>query len=203
MKLYYTTTSPFARKVRLFALESGIEKEIELVQTTVRDPLGPLLAISPPGKVPVLETHDGMHLSEAVYICAYLEERFESARRFPRDAKRWQAVEMEGLACGLLDGVVTWVRALRAPSAARNVKAIALEEARVKRCLDAFDALAPQFNPAAERIPLRQITLICALGALCFRLPDVDWRKNHPALEQWWDAISNRHSLIETAPFES
>jgi len=202
MKLYYTTTSPFARKVRVAAIEAGIYDGIELVVTTVRDPESALLPLSPAGRVPVLRTADGVVLSEATYICSYLADVHGRKPLMPTGDKRWRALEIEGQACGLLDGVVTWVRALRAPEELRNPKAIALEDARVNRCLDAFDRRAGAWEGSHAVFHLPQITLGCALGALSFRLPDVDWRAGRPALSDWWDRISERPSMKQTAPFE-
>ncbi len=202
MKLYYTTTSPYARKVRIVIKEAGLDDRVALVETIVRDPASSLLPLSPPGKVPVLETPDGTILSEANYICAYLDEKFETVRLFPSGDKHWPALALEGLACGLLEGTVTLVRAMRAPEPIRNPEAIALEEGRVDRCLDAFDRLSGDRGGADAPFDLPQITLSCALGALSFRLPRIDWRKNRPNLSDWWDQVSLRPSMTETVPFE-
>lgn len=202
MKLYYTTTSPYARKVRIVIIEADLDDRVALVETIVRDPASSLLPLSPPGKVPVLETPDGTILSEANYICAYLEEKFDDVRLFPSGDKRWPALALEGLACGLLEGTVTWVRAMRAPEPIRNPKAIALEEGRVTRCLDTFDRLAGNWGGTTPPFHLPYITLGCALGALSFRLPHLDWRRNRPALSAWWDAVSRKKSMMKTAPYE-
>jgi glutathione S-transferase len=202
VKLYYTTTSPFARKVRVVIKEAGLDNEVTLVKTVVRNPQSSLLPLSPPGKVPVLETLDGIIISEANYICAYLEDNFENVQLLPGGARRMPALAMEGLACGLLEGTATWVRAMRAPEPIRNPKAVALEDGRVNRCLDAFEALAGDWNEPDTPFYLPRITLSCALGALSFRMPQFDWHKNRPSLSAWWDRISAKSSLIETMPFE-
>lgn len=202
MKLYYTTTSPFARKVRVVIKEAGLDNEVTLVKSIVRDPQSSLLQLNPPSKVPVLETSGGIIISETNYICAYLEANFENVHIFPGGTDRWPALALEGLACGLLEGTVTWVRAMRAPEPIRNPKAIALEEGRVIRCIDTFEVLSRDWRVAEAPFHLPQITLSCALGALSFRLPHVDWREGHPNLSAWWDRISARSTMIETVPFE-
>ncbi len=202
MKLYYTTTSPYARKVRIVILEAGLGDRVRLIETIVRDPSSSLLPLSPPGKVPVLEADDGIIFSEANYICAYLNETFEEVQILPAGNRFRPTLALEGLACGLLEGTVTWVRAMRAPEPVRNPKAIALEEGRVNRCLDAFETLAGDWSEATAPFHLPQITLACALGALSFRLPHVDWRRDRPDLSAWWDMISHKSSIAETEPFE-
>ena len=123
MKLYSTSTSPYARKVRVVIAESDLDDRVTLLETTVRDPASSLLPLSPPGKVPVLETDDGLILSESSNICAYLDATFSEVQMFPANSEYWPAVALEGLACGLLEGTVTWVRAMRAPEPIRNPKA--------------------------------------------------------------------------------
>ena len=202
MELYYTTTSPFARKVRILLLESGIESQVRLVSTTVRDPDSEILSVSPPGKVPVLRIKNGIVLSEANYICAFLNANFDEVQMLPSGDEGLDLLALEGLACGFLEGVVIWVRALRAPEHLRNPKAIALEEGRVMRCLETFELKAEIWTSEEPPFLLPHITLVCALGALSFRLPEFDWQKNHPTLAAWWIKISLRNSVIETAPFE-
>lgn len=202
MKLYYTTTSPYARKVRVVILEAGLGDRVRLIETIVRDPASSLLPLSPPGKVPVLETDNGIIISESGYICAYLDATFSEVQIFPTGGQYWPAVALEGLACGLLEGTVTWVRAMRAPEPIRNPKAIALEEGRVTRCLDAFETMAGDWDKSAAPFHLPQITLSCALGALSFRLPHVDWRGDRPNLSAWWDRVSLKPSMTGTVPFE-
>ncbi len=202
MELFYTTTSPFARKVRILLLESGIENQVRLVLTTVRDPDSDLLSVSPPGKVPVLRTDSGIVLSEANYICAFLDANYDEVQMLPSGNEGLDLLALEGLACGLLEGVVIWVRALRTPEHLRNPKAIALEEERVTRCLKAFDQMAASWVKNGVSFHLPHITLVCALGALSFRLPEIDWQENYPTLAEWWIQISQRESVKETIPFE-
>lgn len=64
MKLFYTTTSPYARKARIVAIEAGVADRLHCVPTTVRDPESPLLALNPVGMVPTLVTVDGVVLCE-------------------------------------------------------------------------------------------------------------------------------------------
>jgi len=202
MKLYYTSSSPFARKVRIVLLEADIGDQIELITTTVRDQESPLLALSPAGKVPVLHLADGTVLTEASYICAYLDQVFDEVRLLPDGEARWAGLELEGMACGLLEGTVTWVRALRAPQALRNPKAIALEADRVNRCLDYFEQRVGEWNDNDTPLQLPQITVTCALGALSFRMPEFEWQTDRPALVAWWSAVSLRQSVAATEPFD-
>ena len=60
MKLRYSPTSPFVRKVVVLAKELGIENKIELQRTNTPDP--DLATQNPLGKVPSLLLDDGSSL---------------------------------------------------------------------------------------------------------------------------------------------
>ncbi len=200
MKLYYTPTSPYARKARVAAIECGVAERLEPVTTTVRDPESPLLAINPVGMVPTLETDDGLVLTESALICDYLASLDGARPLLPADgAARWQALALEGTARGLLEGLVTWIRALRAPAARQDPAVIAHETVRAGRGLDTFEALADDPRLSGQ-VNLPQITLGCALGVLDFRLPDQDWRAGRPRLAAWYDAFAARPAMQATVP---
>ena len=66
MKLHAGPTSPFVRKVRVFALETGLDARIEQIPCTLT-PIAPAPALNrdnPIGKIPCLITDDG----QALYV---------------------------------------------------------------------------------------------------------------------------------------
>ena len=202
MKLFYTPTSPYARKARVGAIEAGIEDRVEFVTTTVRDPASPLYALNPVGMVPTLQTDDGEILSESAIICDYFAS-LEGARRLvpARGKERLRVLALDGMACGFLEGVAVWARALRAPVEKQHVPVLELEKGRAERCLDAFASRldGPHLQGAVN---LAQITLGCALGVLDYRLDFHDWRTGRPALEAWHETFAARPSMRATAPHE-
>lgn len=199
MKFFYTTSSPYARKARIVAIETGIAEQLELVPVTVRDPNSRLLRYSPVGKVPVVETDDGRILCEASIICDYFDSLHDGPRLMPQaGAARWEVLRLEGLAAGLLEGLVTWVRETRRPEANRSADVLDLETSRTVRCLDGFEAEA-----AAGRLDrpldIAQVTIGCALSVLDFRLAAYDWRARRPRLALWSAAFAERPSMTMTA----
>ena len=200
MKLFYTTTSPYARKARIAAIEKGLTAKIELVLVTVRDPDSELLAHSPVGTVPALMLDDGTVLSESAIVCDCFERLGEGETLLPASgAERWAVLRREGIALGLLAGLVVWVREMRRPEAARSASTLALETGRVARCLDALEMEAP--TDGAD-IDLARITLGCALGVLDFRLGFHDWRAGRPRLAAWYETFRARPSMQATEPHE-
>jgi glutathione S-transferase len=82
IKLYGASLSPFVRKTML-ALEYKA-LEYESVPTFPGDPSPEFRAISPLGKIPVLE-HDGFTVPDSSVICRYLERIEPNNSLYPSD----------------------------------------------------------------------------------------------------------------------
>lgn len=84
MKLHYNPASPYVRKVRVLALETGLMDDIELAKVTLT-PTGPdaeVCADNPIGKIPTLVRDDGSALYDSRVICEYLDSRHGARRMF-------------------------------------------------------------------------------------------------------------------------
>jgi len=75
--------SNYYNKVRLAAAEMGIEYKDDAAVMPSQD--AALLARSPMGKIPFLETEQGL-ICESQVICEYLAERFPEKSLYPADA---------------------------------------------------------------------------------------------------------------------
>jgi glutathione S-transferase len=75
MKLFYSQTSPYARKVRLAAEHLGLTARIALVpaSTTPITEDAALAAAAPLGKIPALVLDDGQVLFDSRVIVEYLD----------------------------------------------------------------------------------------------------------------------------------
>ncbi|TFH48732.1 MAG: glutathione S-transferase, partial [Lysobacterales bacterium] len=109
MKLYYSPASPYVRKVRVLALETGLMENIELAAVSLT-PIGPdanLCGDNPIGKIPTLVRDDGSALYDSRVICEYLDAQHGGKRMFPDNGDaRWNAVRRQALADGILDAAV-------------------------------------------------------------------------------------------------
>ena len=68
MKLYYSATSPYVRKVNMCAIEMGLDDKLERILTNPWEKDDGLLADNPLSKVPTLITDDGMVLYDSPVI---------------------------------------------------------------------------------------------------------------------------------------
>ncbi|MBB86098.1 MAG: glutathione S-transferase, partial [Xanthomonadales bacterium] len=117
MQLLCTLTSPFARKVRMFALAKGVSDRIELVPSNPLDDPDALLRINPLSKVPALVLDDGMGLYDSRVICEYLDTLMDAPVLIPRQSDQyWNLMRHQALADGLMDAAVNIVFERRRPA---------------------------------------------------------------------------------------
>ena len=198
MKLRYSPTSPYVRKVTVTALETGLDARIERVSTDIREPAADFLAENPLGKVPALITDDGLTLIDSPVICEYLDSLHAGPRLFPPEgAARWRALSLMALADGIADaGVLRRMESLR-PETEQSPSSMERQRQKVIRGLDALAAQVPSFD---ETLTIGQIAAACCLGWLEFRFGEEEWRIGRPMLADWYSMFVTRPSLVATMP---
>ncbi|HET7595942.1 MAG TPA: glutathione S-transferase family protein [Burkholderiales bacterium] len=88
MKLYYHPVSTTCRPILLFAAESGIALELELVDLFKGEHLAERYCkVNPNGQVPVLEDGEDFRLTESAAILRYLADTVDSPA-YPKDLKK-------------------------------------------------------------------------------------------------------------------
>jgi glutathione S-transferase len=203
MRLLYTSGSPFARLVRIALLETGLEARVakqELTRARLYSSESDVLALNPIGRVPTLELDDGTILTESKLILDYIDALNTGPKLLPRDGSDgWRTLAEMGQALGLLEGIVTWMRALLPPEPQRAADAIARESARVNRAADAVED-AIRRGAYADRLDAAQIALGTALGLAEVRLPVWQWHEGRSHLSGWYDTIATRPSFQSTEP---
>ena len=83
MKLRYSPTSPFVRKVMVTAHETGLADRLDLVTTNPWDLDTDLNKDNPVNKVPALVTDGGEMLYDSTVICEYLDSLHDGQKLFP------------------------------------------------------------------------------------------------------------------------
>lgn len=201
MKLRYSPTSPYVRKVSVTALEKGLAQQIERIATNPWDPATDLAKDNPLGKVPALLLADGTVLYDSAVVCEYLDSLGDSPRLFPAPGpSRWDTLRRHALADGVLESAVLVFQERRMRP--QDIRWPELMDRQIGKLLRALDVADGEAASLGERVDIGTITLGCALGYADFRLPDVDWRRGRPALLAWYQGFAERPSMRETVPRE-
>jgi len=200
MRAHVNAASPFARKVRIVARETGLISRVQEIDTAV-SPVAPnagLAAANPLVKIPALVLDDGTTLYDSRVICEYLDA-LAGQRLFPQSGMaRWQALRLQALCDGILDAAVLirYETAVR-PQAVRWQDWIAAQRGKIDGGLAALEQAQSGFGAS---FGIGQVGAACVLGYLDFRFPDIDWRARCPQLKAWFAEASTRASVRDTAP---
>ncbi len=203
MKLHWSPRSPFARKVMVFAHETGLAGRIETVRTLVSmtSPNRELMRVNPLGKIPTLVMDDGMALFDSAVICEYLDSLHGGEKLFPRaPEQRWQALRWHAFGNNMLDNLVLWRNERVRPQSQQSPETLAAFELKVSSALSALDAEAATLGKAAAGIG--HVAIAVALGYIDFRFPELRWRKGHDRIAAWNETFSQRPSIRDTLPVD-
>jgi glutathione S-transferase len=201
MKLYFAGTSPYVRKVVVMAMETGLDKKIQQVPTSVV-PIQPnkeLAKDNPLMKLPTLVTDDGTALYDSYVICDYLDSLHKGEKLIPASGPaRWNVLRIHALASGLTDaGILCRYEGMFHEEGQRSEPWIQGQLAKVNQGLDELEKEAKHLGGPLN---LAQIATGCSLGWLEFRKPAGDIRKGRPKLFAWYDKFAKRPSMQATIP---
>jgi glutathione S-transferase len=201
MKLYYTPTSAFVRKVLAVAHERSLVDRIELV-TLRPSPLkadAELSRTNPLNKIPALCLEDGTVLYDSPVICEYLDALDGAPRLVPAAGpERWRVLRLQALADGVIDaGVLVYYERSQRPPEYLFQPWVDGQLQKVRQGLDALDAECARFAPGT--VDLAQIATGACVAWLAFRnvLEPLEGRAQ---LARWYDAFQARPSMRATAP---
>jgi glutathione S-transferase len=198
MKLYGSLTSPYVRKARVLIREKNLPGEFVVADAWAAD--GPIPALNPLGKVPVLALDDGEVLFDSPVILEYLDALTPPALLPATGEARWQMLRWEALADGILDAAVARYLESRRPAAQQSADNIRRQEDKIAR---AFDYIERHLRAVpwlmSDRFTLADLAVGVALEYTDLRYPH-DWRGRHPRLASWQAGIGARPSFVETRP---
>ena len=200
MRLYYSPASPYARKVRAVAIETGLDKKIEMINVALTpiEANADVTKHNPVGKIPALSIKN-MDLFDSPVICEYLDQQHKGRKLFPRKGRdRWVALRQQAMADGLLDAalLVRYEGFLR-PEAKRWDD---WSKGQMKKIEGVLDQLEAEAKSLKGKLTLGTISVICALGYLDFRFGTYDWRGRCPKLGKWFATVSKLPSVKATVP---
>ncbi len=195
MKLYYSPTSPYVRKVAACAIACGLHERITRVETNPHASPPGLVGDNPLSKVPCLVTSDGLALFGSPVICEYLDAVGEGTLFPPAGPLRWRALKLQAIGDGIMDAAVTRRVEMGRPAEDARTANMDRQAAAVARSLDLLQAALPP-----DHLDIGTITVACALGYLDLRFAEDGWREGRPALAAWYAGMQKRPEIAETGP---
>jgi len=202
MKLFWSSRSPFVRKVMIAAHELGLADRLECVPVVVAlaQPNDAVMAHNPLNKIPTLITDDGQTLFESGLICEYLDALAGGERLFPTGPARWPALRWHALGTGLLEILILWRSERMRPDGQRSDAVLAALGRKAAATLALLEQEAAAV--AAAPVTIGPVALGAAFGYLDFRFTDLPWRDGRPRLAAWYATFAQRPSMQATAPHD-
>ncbi|MEN9503670.1 MAG: hypothetical protein RI964_2955 [Pseudomonadota bacterium] len=198
MKLFYSPASPYARKVRMLAIETGLDSRIEFVVVDTMTPDAALLNANPLGKIPTLLLDNGEALFDSPVICRYLDS-LAAAHLLPTAGDAlWDVLRWEALADGVMDAAYNLVMERRSrPENERSPRTMLRWAIEITRTLQHIETRLPALG---TELSLAHIALGAAVGYVEFRLPQILVEAACPQLNAWYAAYKTRPAMEMTQP---
>jgi glutathione S-transferase len=199
MKLYVTTTSPYARLAMIAMHDKGLSARVDLVWTRTRQPNDPLLAVNPSGRVPFLLLADGSGMEDTDLIVDYFDA-LSPPRHYsvPDGEEHWLSRRFEATARSMLDGGSVWAREIKRPIDEQSPELIEHEQRRALRLADYFEGVIGDSAFEGD-LTKPQVLLFCALD-LERRVPQFTWRADCPNLADWFRRIDDLPAVEKSLP---
>ncbi len=196
MLLYYSSTSPYARKVRVVLLEKGVDFQGIDVRASHRK----ATEHNPLGKVPTLVLDDGTALFDSTVITEAVDALLPEPQLIPSEPRERALVRRwEALGDGLCDVLIPVILDARKPEAKQDPEECARLEAKVRAVVAFFDqAVSGREFLHRDAFTLADVAMVASLGYVRFRRPDL--LAGHVELLRYLDFHSERPSIAQTAP---
>jgi glutathione S-transferase len=202
MKLTYSPASPFARKVRICAIELGLIDQIEFVSAKVvpGEPNDEYSHhINPLKKLPALILDNGNVIIDSYVIVEYLDDLAGGGKLIPASgAEHWRVKSDHSLLQGMLDSMLLcrYENVVR-PDALRWQ---AWSDDHWNRAWNGMARFEKQDDVLSRPFDIVQIGLVCVLGYADFRFADRDWRTAYPKLAAFHEKMLARPSVNISVP---
>lgn len=198
MRLHFSTTSPYARIVRVALAEKGCGN----VEGHLTDPwkdAPSLLQANPSARVPSLVLDSGLSLNDSLLIVLWLETQQAGPSLLGSDPSR--VISNAGLAMGVIDAAAAIIIGRKSSDAGFDETPVGLRRRRsVIQGFQRLEADPPPYR--GGNLDLAVITAVVALDYVRFRFAGAPWLPAVPRLEVLAAATRDRPSLAATVPRE-
>lgn len=204
MKLLGSPTSPYVRKCRVVAHETGQADDVKVcfLGLTPVTPNDTVTSQNPLDKVPVLLRDGTSSLFDSRVIVEYLDAQSKGPKLFPESGPaRWKALRQQAIGDGIMDAAVfTRFYTAAGPEQYHWPEFL---EGQIKKVTQALDVLEEETGELRQEADIGTVAVACALGYLDFRYSDsLDWRAGRNNLSEWYAAFSERESLQKTKHYQ-
>src|SRR6201994_1835684 len=177
MNLTFSPASPFARKVRIAAIETGLIDKIEFTSATVAPgtPNDEYSKITPLKKLPVLILDNGDVILDSYVIVEYLDELAGGGKLIPASGPtRWKVKSDHSLLQGMLDSMLLcrYERMVRPKEFHWN----AWSDDHWNRAWKGMARFENHPDMLARPFDVSHMCLVCVLGYADFRFADCGWQ---------------------------
>ncbi len=192
MKLFHTKRSPYARKVRVLALEKGIH--LDLIDEDLAKKSQHLLEANPLGKVPTLLLDNGDTIYDSVVICQYLDQLNDKVVLIPKSGKsRYEVLKWESMADDMVTTAIYCYMEKIRHSLDFHAQFVENSEKAILKGYQHIEAHLDDLKP----LTLAPIAIASAIGYIHFRLPHLAVKGK---LADWFNEFSKRPSMAQTIP---
>lgn len=199
LKLYYSPTSPFARKIRIALIELGLDHQLEHLSLNPYEAGPDFWSVNPLSKVPVLVTPEGVALPDSRLILDYVRTLGDALEGGDGSAQLWPNRRRQQLADGLIDAAVIANLEQRREPQLISAGWFDRQAAAISRTLAELERDASLLRSSGAITPV-EISVMVALAYLDLRLGQLQWRLQNPGLSAWFEMFSQRPSVRATEP---
>jgi len=196
MRLLYAAISPFARKVRVLALEKGLTDAFTLELVAPFQDEG-LRAQNPLCKVPALILDDGETAFDSSVVADYVDGLAEPRLIPDVQPARRRALTLEAAADGMGDASVLIVRERMRPEDEHRQDLFQRQLRAVNAALDLFETAVVEGGLSDTHFGIGEIAVAVQLAYQDVRQVSA-WRAGRPVLAAWYERVALRPSMIAT-----
>jgi len=196
LKLFYSTTSPYSRLVRIALAEKGLS-QVEGVLTDPWKDAAALLAANPSARVPALQLDSGRSITESLLIVMWLETQKPLPSLLGTDASA--VMSKAGVAMGAIDAAAAVIIGRKMTDASFDESPVGLR--RRRSVIQALGQLEDDPPVWVGDIPdLAVIATVVLVDYVRFRFPSAAWMPATPRLDHLVAQLRSRPSFADSAP---
>lgn len=200
-QLILSTTSPYARRVRITALENNIDFDA-VVDVPWNENTG-VIKLNPLGKVPVWITEEGETIFDSRVIVEYLEIKNSYKFSSAKPEEYLKIKQLESLSEGVMDAsLCLFAERKKRPQELQHPWWVERQFAKVHRGLQKLqEILGNNTYLFDNRLTVADFALISSLGYIQLRFSeDFKLQDKYPRLMDYYNKMMQRESVQSTVP---